>query len=432
MNGKQLVSTKSKTTMVRVLVFPSCNEPGLEIVRSLVDQSGIEVHGASCYTEAEDASASLLKRHAQFPLLGEPEFKPAFLKYLHDEKIDIIFPSMEKVVREFSTWKVEGVRFITQRPEIAAMVESKQKTYDALSGVVPLPGIFESSVPEYPVYGKPPAGSGGRGQIVIHNDSDLRWARDQDLLVTEYLPGGEIVAYSLGDLEGNHVVSITKTMGRWCGGASQLGLIKDDAVVRGHALAIAKKLRLVGPWFAQFRQDRHGVYKLMEVNARPGGAIGICRYAGVNVPLLAVKLFAGQPVTIPRHAEAVSWVRNLKPFLTTTPFDRVVWSRESFTRAADGKLRPQAIQALFDLANRDMAQDCYGADVQAALANWNLGNHFQQQHNSFAEALIAIDRPAQTIVITNDLAEQLELNEKMPAVRIVSTGTLETLGQEKM
>jgi hypothetical protein len=45
MNGNQLVSTKSKPTMIPVLVFSSCNEPGLEIVRSLVDQLDIEAHG---------------------------------------------------------------------------------------------------------------------------------------------------------------------------------------------------------------------------------------------------------------------------------------------------------------------------------------------------------------------------------------------------
>jgi hypothetical protein len=96
--------------------------------------------------------------------------------------------------------------------------------------------------------------------------------------------------------------------------------------------------------------EAHGVYKIMEVNAGPGGAIGIFRYAGVNVPLRAFKFFAGQPITILRHAEALG----------------------------------------------------------------------------------AIDRPSQTILITHDLAEQLQLNELMPTVRVVSTEMLETLGQEKM
>lgn len=67
MNGNRIVSTNSKPTIIRVLVFPDRNDPGLEIVRSLVDQADIEVHGASRFTEAEDGSASPVEKHAQFP-----------------------------------------------------------------------------------------------------------------------------------------------------------------------------------------------------------------------------------------------------------------------------------------------------------------------------------------------------------------------------
>jgi carbamoyl-phosphate synthase large subunit len=418
--------------MTRVLVFPSCNEPGLELVRSLVDQPGLEVHGGSYYQAHEDASASILKKHAHFPVLGHPEFRETLARYIREEKIDIVFPSMEKLVSEFSTWTMEGVSFVTQSPEVAAIVESKEKTYSTLQEVIPLPEIYGSLPPHYPAYGKPVAGSGGRDHVVINNSDDLKWAKEKGLLVTEYLPGDEIVAYNLSDLDGNHLLCVTKTMGRWRGGASQLGALKDDPTVRDYASAIAAKMKLIGPWFAQFKKGGNGTYKLMEVNARLGGAMGICRLAGINLPLMTVKMFAGQPITIPRHTNFISWVRNLQTFPTLEPFDLVVWSLSAFSRPSDGKLRPHVIAALFDLANRNIVQECYGPDFPEGITQWGLNNHFRHRHNTLGDALVSVARASRAIFVSDDHKEQFEITETEPEIRVVSASALEVLGKEKL
>ena len=419
--------------MIRVLVFPSSNEPGLEIVRSLIDQPGVEVHGGSCFTAAEDASASLLKRHARFPLLGEKNFRADIKRYIRKEKITIVFPSMEKLVTEFSTWHMDGTKFVTQNPEAAATVESKLATYQALAGAVPVPELYDfTSVPDYPLYGKPIAGSGGRSNAIINNDQDLHWARNSGLLVTEYLPGDEIVAYNLSDLQGTHLCCLTKTMGRWRGGASQLGKLHYDPLVKKHARAIADRLKLVGFWFAQFKMDKHGSYKLMEVNARPGGASGITRLAGINLPLLTVKLFSGEAVEIPEHTRHLSWVRNLQPFVSTAPFDLVVWSLPALVRPEDGKPRPSAVAALFDLANRGIAQNAYGSHLPRGVADWSLQNHFAKQYETLEEALEGIKDPVKTIFVTNEQLERLKINRKAYQIRVVATNALEVLGKEKI
>jgi hypothetical protein len=339
---------------------------------------------------------------------------------------------MERLVTEFSTWEMDGVKFVTQTPAVAATVQSKRATYLTLAGVVPVPEIYDSSVPHYPAYAKLIAGSGGRGNMIINNKDDLQWARAKGLLVTEYLPGGEIVAYNLSDLEGTHLLCITKTMGRWRGGASQLGALKDDPVVRGYAKAISGKMKLIGPWFAQFKGDGKGTYKLMEVNARPGGGSGITRLAGVNMPLLTTKIFAGQSIEIPKLANNLSWVRNLQPYPTTGPFDLVLWSLSVFIRTTDGNLRSQAVAALFELANQQITQACYGTCNQKALSAWNLYNHFSQRYKTLDDALRSVRRPSRTICITNDHSEQLNINKIAPQVRVLSSGALDVLGKEKM
>jgi hypothetical protein len=418
--------------MIKVFVFPSCNEPGLEIVRSLIDQPDVEVYGGSCHPPHQDASAAILEKHVRLPMIDEPGFRQIFSSFIRDEQIDVVFPSMEKTVTAFSDWHIEGTKFVTPLPEVAAIAESKQKTYAALKNVIPVPDIYESNPPQYPAYGKPAAGSGGRDHLIIHDEEDLKFARKNGLLVTEYLPGNEIVAYNFNDLSGNHLLCITKIMGRWRGGASQLGELKTDPLVWDHASAISKKMRLVGPWFVQFKRDRNGTYKLMEVNARLGGAAGICRLAGINVPLITVRMFAGQPIMIPKHYPPMTWVRNLKAFTTMADFDQVVWDLSAFQRPKDKKLRPHVIAALFEMANRNVRQDCYGGSIPKALLNWRINSHFSCHYNTLADALNNMANASRTVFITDDSADQMAIMEKYLEIRVVSTSSIEVLGKEKM
>jgi carbamoyl-phosphate synthase large subunit len=366
------------------------------------------------------------------PLLDEPGFRPQLERYIRERGIDLVFPTMERVVTEFSRWSLPGVRFVGPSPEVAETAQSKQKTYEALAGVVPLPEIYAGDVTEFPVYAKPPAGSGGRGNRLIRDERELQAAREEGLLTCEYLPGEEMVAYSLGDPEGRQLTCITKKMGGWRGGSSFIGAIHDEPVVRGHAAAIARRLRLVGPWFAQFRQDRFGAYKLMEVNARLGGGAGLCRLAGVNFPLLAVRAFAGQTVSIPSPIPSVQWVRSLRPAVSTDAFDRVVWDIRALCRESDGKARPQVIAMLFDLANRGVRQDGYGQAVPDVVSRWNLESHFHARHQALRDALAMLERPDRAVFVTDDPADRCTISAASPATRVVAVAALELLGAERL
>jgi hypothetical protein len=415
-----------------VLVFPSCNEPGLEIVRSLIDQEDIEVHGGSSLPIHEDASATILSKHIHFPMVDDPSFQSIFSGYIRKQKIDVIFPSMEIMVTEFSKWSIEGARFVVPRPELASIVESKKKTYTLLKGVVPLPQVIESAPYDFPLYAKPVDGSGGRDHIIVQNEVDFSMVRNKKHFITEYLPGGEIVAYNLNDLDGKHILCITKTMGRWKGGASQLGELKADPVVHGYARAISNKMRPIGPWFAQFKKDRNGIYKLMEVNARLGGASGICRFAGVNIPLLTARLFAGHPITIPKICDGISWVRNLKAYPTMDSYEQVFWDLSAFCRSGSDKLRPHAVAALFELSNIDIKQFCYGERFPEALCNWCLEKHFSCKYNSLMEAIDKVSAAEKTVFITNNNTDHTQINELNHNIRVVSTSALSLLGKEKL
>src|SRR6476619_3984645 len=71
--------------LFRVLVFPSANEPGLEIIRSL---------GGSSYEVEYDPSRPLLRNHLRCPALGEPGFRDELERLLRENEINVLFPTV--------------------------------------------------------------------------------------------------------------------------------------------------------------------------------------------------------------------------------------------------------------------------------------------------------------------------------------------------
>jgi carbamoyl-phosphate synthase large subunit len=74
-------------------------------------------------------------------------------------------------------------------------------------------------------------------------------------------------------------------------------IVFDNTAAEVAAWAV-EKLGVTGPAVVQMRQ-----YKILEVNPRIGGSSILSVAAGVNIPLLAVKLFLGEKIEVPRPRE---------------------------------------------------------------------------------------------------------------------------------
>ena len=121
-------------------------------------------------------------------------------------------------------------------------------------------------------------------RAIIQLQNAVPWPR---ILLTEYLPGDEFS------------VDVLRYQGRWHGGvvrrrdASIFGLA-TDAVVVDHAdalesgTAIDRVLDLEFISNLQFRCNAKGEVRIMEVNPRVPGTIGLSIAAGANLPAIAL------------------------------------------------------------------------------------------------------------------------------------------------
>jgi hypothetical protein len=408
-----------------VFVFPACNEPGLEIVQALSKSNKIQLFGGSTGKGPYDPARNLLERYVDCPRYDAPDFKTAFSAILRDHKIDIVIPAWDPLVETFSDWSVEGVGFITPRPEIARLLRSTHPPDTA-----PLP-----------VFAKPDRESGSRSILLAETPEELAYAVSHGLLLCDYLPGPEYTVDCISDRQGDllfYQARARSVIGR--GIALSTESVQHPAI-DSHMARIAETLRIEGPWFAQFKEDAHGVPVLMEINARIGGSMTLTRLSGVNIPLIAVFMYAGYPVRIPAPRTGVLLNRSLRNLVQAQPFDAVVWDWDDTLVRKDGKPDPDAIAALYDLHNRGIRQFLLSKnpDVKPFLESYAIPDFFEEIISSedkgkVLQALFIRHgvTPAQCIVVNDSFSELFALEQRFPDLRIVTPDALDYLGREKL
>jgi predicted HAD superfamily phosphohydrolase YqeG len=427
--------------MIKVLVFPSCNEPGLEIINSLAYSNKIMLFGGSSVEIEYDPSRLLLRKHLVCPHYSDPDFKERMEELLEEHQIDLVFPTVDLLVAEFSSWRLPHTTFVAPNSEAAHLFLSKSKTYERLKGIVPVPRLYDPTTFELPAYAKPDIGSGSRGGMVLNTEAELRLAFEKGLLVMEYLPGDEFTVDCLNDLKGCLRFSHVRIRGR-IGRNIALGTKGifvaeiEEAVKR-----IAEEIRIEGPWFAQFKISREGRPVLMEVNCRVAGSMTLTRLSGVNIPLLSVFMFMGYEVEIPRLIPGVLLNRCLRNLCEMGEFQWVIWDLDDTLIRKDGKPNPEAIACLYDLHNRGVAQLLLTRNPNAdrLLAVHRIPNFFIDVRSA-EDKLTELERLVRThgirleacIVVNDSMTENLVIQKRFPQLRVITPAMLDLLGKEKV
>lgn len=76
-------------------------------------------------------------------------------------------------------------------------------------------------------------------------------------------------------------------------------IIKNEELEK-MAEKITPELKFCGPFFFQAKEDRNGIPKLTEINARIAGTMCLSSFSGLNIHSLAVRLCMGEKIEIPK------------------------------------------------------------------------------------------------------------------------------------
>ncbi|MCF8566739.1 ATP-grasp domain-containing protein [Alicyclobacillus tolerans] len=316
--------------------------------------------------EPNPAGRYLADRFFPVPAAQDAKFIDALLEICRSEQVHVVLPMVSAELFSLSKHKSEfakaGTRVSVSKTAALSAALDKGKTFAALSSqsiAVPkyalaqtVPQLHEAiralGYPKRPVCFKPVVGDGSRGFKVL--DTAVDWpkrlfqekpdstyiserelfevlgsnAAIPELMVMEFLPNEEY-SVDLFANEGDVMVAVPRRRDRMVNGITTRGTIEKDQQVIDTATAAVRSLGLHGNIGVQVRKDANGTPKVIEVNPRLQGTTVHSTAAGVNLPLLAVKLALGLPIqpeelrvkwgtAMTRYWEEVFYDANGQPF----------------------------------------------------------------------------------------------------------------------
>jgi len=291
------------------------------------------------------------------PAVGTKEYIEEIFNICKKEGVKVVIPADPREINTFAKEKdrfeKNGIKVVVSSPKSLRTANDKCLLYEYCNREsIPAPAFFRpgdyaefmkavSSLgyPESDVCFKPVISSGSRGfrvitsridrlDLLLANQPDSTFTSIEevnsvlgnsrtfpDLVVMEYLPGDEYSVDVVAD-KGKALVIVPRIREKIILGASFTGRVVKHEQIIEYSRKIVSGLGLNGAVGLQFRMDKEGIPKILEVNARPHGALTLSAAAGVNILYLATKVALGEKVTPPK----IIWNTKL-----TRYYDEVYW-----------------------------------------------------------------------------------------------------------
>jgi carbamoyl-phosphate synthase large subunit len=293
-----------------VLIPGAGGAAGIGAMKSL-RQGGFD--GRIVATDADETAAGLYladEGHV-VPRANEAGFRDAVRDVVARADVDVVLPTTGYDLPHYAALRDElaedGVTVVVSDPAVVDRCTDKLAFHEALAADHPMPrtATHPDDLDRYPCFVKPVRGKGSRG-VARCEDREAALAamdRDEPMLVQEYLPGEEYTVDVLSDLDGEPILAVPRVRIETKAGISVKGRTVRDPDIEATCLAAAADLGLAGPSCMQLKRDAEGVARFVEVNPRLGGGTIFATLAGVNLPLLTLRLARNENVMSIEHNE---------------------------------------------------------------------------------------------------------------------------------
>ena len=335
----------------RILVTGAGAPGGPGIIQSLKSVCAYAVYGADIDSHA--SGRFLVDEFFQIPRPNENGFIGTLLEICLKKKIDVVVPLVTKelfVLSESTDLFAEhGIKVVVSENRALTIANDKAGLYDQLAGTsVCLPDYLVVSsksellkaveaigYPSKPVVIKPARGNGSRGIRIVNSQksrfdllfnekpSSLYCSLDDyldaigdnaipQLVVSEYLPGGEVTVDSLV-FNGKAEVILIRQRDAMREGISVAGHFIECQDVEEQVRTIVSTIPgLEGPIGFQFKMSDSGRYGLLESNPRLQGTSVAAQGLGYNFPHQAVQACLSGSIDTPQRTKNVGFKRYYK------------------------------------------------------------------------------------------------------------------------
>lgn len=244
------------------------------------------------------------------PSLSDPNYIDILIQICQLESVGMIFPLIDPDISVLAAHRqileATGAHLAVVSSQAASICGDKWRVVEFFQGLglqSPhswLPGQYEPTVAEYPLFVKPRNGSAAKNTFKVNDSAELAFFSKYvpAAIVQDYLDGAEITSDVICDLNGQllAVVSRQRLEVRW--GEVAKGVTVNDPQITAACVKVAQALPAVGPITVQCIL-KDGVPYFTEINARLGGGAPLAIAAGVDFPRWLLARAAGLPMEIP-------------------------------------------------------------------------------------------------------------------------------------
>ena len=246
------------------------------------------------------------------PGLSDPIYIDALLALAEDERIDLLFPTIDSELLILSEaeprFRRIGCRAVISAPHVIRTCGDKLQTYKVLkSAGIDTPATWSHTAAmrrkrhRFPYYMKPRYGSAGKGNFKIHDEDELRVLarRVAEPIVQEFVEGPEHTLDVYTGLDGAPRCVVPRRRIEVRSGEVSKGVVVKDRRIMAVGKRVARALKdCRGVVTVQCILTPEGRIRVIEINPRLGGGAPLGIAAGADYPLWLMAEHLGRRVKI--------------------------------------------------------------------------------------------------------------------------------------
>jgi len=292
-----------------ILVMSAGSIPGASVILALREQKEMSLRIVAADMEKRSAGFLLSNSHYVVPPANSAEFIQVVREICRKEDVAVVFPIIDEELQIFAdhaeVFLGDGVRVITNSPETVRMAKDKYLTArHCIACGVRTPRLFSEDELDtegalcFPLVVKPRDGRGSVGVQIVHSREELDFYRPRlpNPIVQEFIKGTEYTIDVLTDFTGNLISLVPKERIAVKSGMQTKGRTVKDQRLLDYGAEITRIFRLWPRGNVQCIEDQDRNIWLIEANPKFPASLSFTVAAGVNAPLLLLKMHLGKQV----------------------------------------------------------------------------------------------------------------------------------------
>ena len=284
----------------RVLIFPAGAENALEIYDSLRYNVNFEIYGASGKKDFSEYKYPVPNYIEGDFYINNSNFCERFQELIEQYKIDFVIPTHDTIALFFAENKDKFTASILVAPyETAKICREKKLMFEVIADTHFAPVTYKVTDDiKYPVFIKPNIGAGAVNARCVNSLSELENIENvENYVICEMLPGKELSVDCYTNRGGELIFAGARSRDRiQMGIAFRSTTVDMTEEILNIAQTLNKRMKFVGAWYFQVKQDSEGCYKLLEVSCRQAGTMNLYRHLGINFPALGLFELMGRDI----------------------------------------------------------------------------------------------------------------------------------------